>query len=76
MSRDTDASYDKKVSAASIEMIWSHWTKKPGTILIPGHDTPMVLRDGRPTFIGKLEASIKSWTGDDMETTTVFKLVA
>ena len=36
----------------------------------------MVLRDGKPTFIGKLEASIKSWTGDDMETTTVFKLVA
>ena len=75
VSRDTDASYDKAVSAASVEMIWSHWTKKPGTIVVPGHDTPMVLRDGKPTYVGTLEAAIKSWTGDDMETTTVFKLV-
>lgn len=74
VSRDTDASYDKKVSAATIDMIWSHWRKKPGTIVIPGHDTPMVLRDGNPAFIGKLEASIKSWTGDDMESTTLFTL--
>jgi hypothetical protein len=68
--------YDKKISAASIDRIWSHWRKKPGTIVIPGHDTPMVLRGGEPVYIGKLEASIKSWTGDDMETTTVFQLTA
>jgi glyoxylase-like metal-dependent hydrolase (beta-lactamase superfamily II) len=76
VSRDTDMSYDKTISAASIDRIWSHWRKKPGTIVIPGHDTPMVLRDGKPAYIGKLEASIKSWTGDDMETTTVFELTA
>jgi N-acyl homoserine lactone hydrolase len=75
VSRDTDMTFDKKVSAASIEMIWSHWRKKPGTIVLPGHDRPMVLKDGKPTYIGKLDAAVKSWTGDDMETTTVFQLV-
>ena len=36
---------------------------------------PMVLKDGVPTYVGNIEAKIKSWTGDDMETTTVFNLV-
>ena len=75
VSRDTDMTFDKKVSAASIDMIWSHWRKKPGTIVLPGHDRPMVLKDGKPTYLGKLEAAVKSWTGDDMETTTTFNLV-
>ncbi len=76
VSRDTDASHDKKASAASIDMIWRHWQSKPGTIVIPGHDTPMVLKDGKPVYLGTLDAAIKSWTGDDMETTTVFRLTA
>jgi N-acyl homoserine lactone hydrolase len=56
-------------------MIWGHWKKKPGTIVVPGHDRPMVLSNDNPTYIGKLQAAIKSWTGDDMETTTLFQLV-
>ena len=75
VSRDTDMTFDKRISAASIEMIWAHWKSKPGTIVLPGHDRPMVLKGGNPTYVGTLEASIKSWTGDDMETTTVFQLV-
>lgn len=75
ISRDTDMSYDRKVSAASIEMIWGHWRRKPGTIVLPGHDRPMVLKKGVPTYLGTLDAAIKSWTGDDMETTTLFQLV-
>ncbi|MGE0629372.1 MAG: MBL fold metallo-hydrolase [Hyphomicrobiaceae bacterium] len=74
VSRDTDTSYDKTVSARSIERIWEHWRRKPGTIVVPGHDTPMVLKAGNPVYIGKLEAAIRSWTGDDMETTTLFSL--
>ena len=74
ISRNTDMTYDKKVSAATIEMIWGHWRKKPGTIVIPGHDVPMVLEGGKPTYIGRLEAAITKWTGDDMETTTLFAL--
>lgn len=75
ISRNTDMTFDKQASKASIEMIWEHWRKKSGTIVLPGHDRPMILKDGVPAYVGKLEASIKSWTGDDMETTTVFQLV-
>lgn len=74
VSRDTDMSHDKKVSADSIEMIWGHWRRKPGTIVLPGHDRPMVLEDGVPTYVGPLEAGIRMWTGDDMETTTLFRI--
>ncbi len=76
VSRDTDMTYDKSISAASIERIWSHWRRKPGTIVVPGHDAPMILKDGAPVYIGKLEASIKRWSGDDMETTTLYSLTA
>ncbi len=74
ISRDTDMSYDKAISAASIEKIWSHWRAKPGSIVVPGHDAPMVLREGQPAYIGTLQAAITSWTGEDMETTTRFEL--
>lgn len=74
LSRNTDMTYDPAISRASIEMIWSHWRKKPGSILIPGHDLPMTQADGRISYIGKREAAITAWYGDDMETTTRFAL--
>jgi glyoxylase-like metal-dependent hydrolase (beta-lactamase superfamily II) len=74
ISRTTDMTYDAAISAASIEMIWSHWRRHAGSILVPGHDVPMVLEGGKPRYIGKREAAIKSWFGDDMESTTLFNL--
>lgn len=74
VSRNTDMTYDPAISRASIEMIWSHWRKKAGSILIPGHDLPMTQADGRISYIGKREAAITAWYGDDMETTTWFAL--
>lgn len=74
ISRDTDMTYDAAVSAASIEMIWSHWRRRPGSIVVPGHDVPMVLDNGKPHYIGKRDSAITAWYGDDMETTTLFKL--
>ena len=41
---------------------------------MPGHDVPMVLENGNPKYIDKREAAISAWFGDDMETTTLFKL--
>jgi len=35
---------------------------------------PMTQEGGRTRYIGKREAAITSWFGDDMETTTLFKL--
>ena len=66
LSRTADASYDAGVSARSIEMIWDLWR----------HDMPMVHEDGRARYIGKREAAIKAWFGDDLARTRLFHLVA
>ena len=70
ISRTTDMTYDAKVSRASIDMIWGHWKKKAGSVLVPGHDMPMTQADGRISYIGKREAAIMCWYGEDMQTTT------
>lgn len=70
----TDMTYDAAVSKASIESIWALWRKRPGSILVPGHDVPMTQDNGVTKYIDKREAAIAAWYGDDMETTTLFKL--
>ena len=74
ISGTTDMTYDAAVSRASIEAIWKLWRRRPGNILVPGHDVPMMLEDGKPKYLDKREAAIRAWYGDDMETTTLFKL--
>jgi hypothetical protein len=34
----------------------------------------MVIKDGRAEYVGKREAAITSWFGDDLETTTTIEL--
>ena len=70
----TDMTYDAAVSKASIDAIWTLWRKRPDNIVVPGHDMPMVLENGQTKYIDKREAAISAWFGDDMETTTLFKL--
>jgi N-acyl homoserine lactone hydrolase len=69
-----DMSYDAAVSGKSIAAIRELWGRRPGSLLVPGHDMPMVLEDGRIEYVGKREAAIKSWFGDDLETTTTIEL--
>lgn len=76
VSRGTDMTYDRAQSAASIESIWRFWQKKPGSVLVPGHDVPMTQMDGRTDYLGKRDAAVLAWYGDDMETTTIFRLEA
>jgi N-acyl homoserine lactone hydrolase len=75
VSGDTDMTYDKAVSAASIAGIWAMWRARPGSVLIPGHDLPMLQEDGVTRYIGKREAAISAWYGDNMEQTTLIDLV-
>ena len=75
VSGDTDMTYDPAVSAASIAAIWALWQQRPGTVLIPGHDLPMLQEAGVTRYIGTREAAIRAWYGDDMETTTTIDLV-
>ena len=62
------------ISKASIGKIWELWRKRPGSIMVPGHDVPMVQENGRTKYIDKREAAIVAWYDDDMEKTTLFKL--
>jgi glyoxylase-like metal-dependent hydrolase (beta-lactamase superfamily II) len=74
VSGKTDMTYDAAVSSASIATIWTLWRARPGNIVVPGHDIPMVQKDGRTEYLGSREAAIRAWFGDDLETTTSFKL--
>jgi glyoxylase-like metal-dependent hydrolase (beta-lactamase superfamily II) len=74
VSGTTDMTYDAAISKASIDAIWTLWRRRPGTIVVPGHDVPMVLENGQTKYIDKREAAISAWFGDDMETTMLFQL--
>jgi len=75
VSRSTDMTYDPAVSAESIRMIWELWKQRPGTIVVPGHDIPVVQEDGTARYITDREAAIRTWFGDDIETMKTFNLV-
>jgi len=75
LSRATDMSYDPEVSRASIDAIWAFWTRKRGSILVPGHDFPMVQEKGEPRYLGRREAAIRAWYSEDLNETTVFSLL-
>ncbi|MGA2991007.1 MAG: MBL fold metallo-hydrolase [Candidatus Korobacteraceae bacterium] len=74
VSRTTDMTYDAAVSAATINMVWELWQRRPGTIVIPGHDVAMVQENGRTRYLDERPAAILAWYGDDMESTTRFDL--
>jgi glyoxylase-like metal-dependent hydrolase (beta-lactamase superfamily II) len=74
LSRSADMTYDPSVSRRSIDSIWALWTRKPGSILLPGHDLPIALSQGEPTYIGKRTAVVSSWFGTDLDQTTLFEL--
>lgn len=74
LSREADMTYDAAISRSSIESIWELWRRRPGTLLVPGHDLPMVLDDGVPRYLGTREAAISTWLGETLDTTTLFEL--
>ena len=75
VSGDTDMTYDAEVSRASIQSIWKLWTPKAGSILVPGHDLPMVQDGGITRYLGEREAAIKAWYSDELNETTIFSLL-
>jgi N-acyl homoserine lactone hydrolase len=74
LSRRGETTYDAKASSASIERIWQLWERRPGSILVPGHDLPMTQQHGRIEYIGRRKAALKAWFGEDIETTTLIDL--
>jgi glyoxylase-like metal-dependent hydrolase (beta-lactamase superfamily II) len=76
LSLAADMTYDPAVSRRSMERIWEIWRQRPGSVLIPGHDMPMVLDGGTPTYLRPQTAGISAWFGDSLDQTTVFQLTA
>ena len=75
LSRTADMTYDQSVSRRSIELIWELWRKRPGTVLVPGHDVPMILDNrGEPKYMAPREASISSWFGETLDQLKMFDL--
>ncbi len=75
LSRTADMTYDPAVTRASMDAIWSLWSHRPGNILVPGHDLPMVQDNGAPRYLGQREAAIRAWYGEDLHQTTVISLL-
>lgn len=74
LSGTADMSYDVTASMATIAMIWDLWRRRPTNVLIPGHDIPMRQENGRPYYIDRRRADIRTWFGEDMEPMTIFEL--
>lgn len=75
LSRSADMSLNVKDSESTMDMIWQLWSARPGSVLVPGHDLPMVLEHGETVYLGEREAGIRAWLGDTLEQTTEFAIV-
>ena len=58
------------VTTQSIATVWALWRLRSASIVVPGHDIPMGLKEGRPEYLAARQAAIKAWFGDELETTT------
>ena len=65
--RQADMTYDPAVSKATIDMVWEICRSRPGCLLIPGHDLPMVVENGVPRPIGEHRAAIRAWFGERLD---------
>jgi N-acyl homoserine lactone hydrolase len=74
ISREADMTYDAAISRRSIERIWELWRRRPGSVVVPGHDLPMILEGDEPRYIEARAAAVAAWFGDRLETTMVFEL--
>lgn len=72
--RAADMTFNAAITRASIERIWAFWRRKPGSVVLPGHDQPMVLRDGVPVRLGRADAAIIAIMGEDLADRTEFDL--
>lgn len=70
---DVDMTLDREASRASVHKILTLWREHPDTLLVPGHDVPMLWHDG-PVYTDTRRAGIRSWFGEDLAATTEFDL--
>lgn len=74
LSNDVDMTLELSESRKSIDYLWGLWKRKTDNILIPGHDIPMKLMNGRPSYLQKREADLQCWFSDTLEDYTTIEL--
>ncbi|WP_085992128.1 MBL fold metallo-hydrolase [Oceanobacillus senegalensis] len=74
LSSDADMTLNLSESQGSIDYLWKLWKEKPENILIPGHDIPMKLINGKPMYLHKREADLQCWFSDTLEDYTTIEL--
>ncbi|WP_426959891.1 MBL fold metallo-hydrolase [Muricoccus radiodurans] len=68
-----DMTMDAAVHARSIARLNAAWRERPGTLLLPGHDQPLVLDgSGQPVAQGKRETTVEAWFGASLDDRSVF----
>mgnify|MGYP003353398950 CR=1 FL=1 len=63
-------------SSKSIQRIMNFWEKRKNSVLVPGHDIPMVLKDGKPFHIERRRAGLTAFLGENFEITKMFDFPA
>ncbi|TPG59833.1 MBL fold metallo-hydrolase [Roseomonas nepalensis] len=70
-----DMTLDAAAHAASIARLNAAWREVPGTLLLPGHDLPLLLDEaGNMVAQGDRTAAIDAWFGASLEEVTRFDL--
>jgi glyoxylase-like metal-dependent hydrolase (beta-lactamase superfamily II) len=70
-----DLTMDAVAHAAAIARLNAAWRRVPGTVLLPGHDLPLVLdADSRPAPQAPRAMTVEAWFGDSLEDATKFDL--
>ena len=72
LSREADMTFDPAVSAATIENVWSVWRRRAGSILIPGHDAPLLLQDNEAVLLRERKGGIAATFEDSLQDITTF----
>jgi glyoxylase-like metal-dependent hydrolase (beta-lactamase superfamily II) len=75
MSRQADMTLDAALSAATMEKIWSVWRRRAGSIVIPGHDAPLLLLGDEVLLLYPRLGGIAASFGDTLEDVTTIDLV-
>jgi len=74
LSRQGYHTYDPELSSASISLIRERWERRPGSILVPGHDVPMAWENGEIRYLDKRNAGVEAWFGETLEQTTAYRI--
>jgi glyoxylase-like metal-dependent hydrolase (beta-lactamase superfamily II) len=70
VSRQADMTLDSTLSTETIEKIWSVWRRRPGSIIIPGHDAPLSLQGDEVALLYPRVGGLAANFGDTLHDVT------